>query len=1079
MSRSLPPVLALLLLVTMTPTQAQPDTVVKMTLSYSAVPYIQNGTVSTQQSQVTVTGWTFVPDAYQENFGTDVDGDGRPDAVWCVEVATITMYNVAVASGEWKAVPEYYPLTDLGWEKLSASFTSTTGVQVEGQDDTIAVYPKTQPPIAPINTYPLTVPNPNYNYVGEIVAEGTSASSQQATLHCVAVLGYDQSTGWFLVKDCSQSAQTVYVNGSAATPLIEPWDYFLVPPSVMSLEIGNMLSTVPTGYYVWTSEFPLNPNLVDQLQLNLTQAGLNVANTYVDVYYEETAGPVSALADVETAFENANLPCPAPTVVWEPLWDFITTIPSGYSGYLPIPGPTVFVGALPDVTVQGIDISKGEATVTVTAPQVIPGKASTESVTLTSGPTVTVNGVTVTFPPGSTSATVNVPYSGTGFEVSVGFGFDETVDYAGQTVTLPGTLTLTYELNPPHVTVSNVVAKATPATGGGWNVEIDFNASGVGGDSVSSVQVTAYVNGQQVNLQVQGSNGSYVATGTVPQGQPVTFTITVTGSYGDTVTYEGTVPLPLTSLQVNAQVTSVDEASGQVTLAITISCTGTPSSGTLQIGNTTVTLSQSELSQLAQTGETTVTVNVPVPPATSTLQVEVTLTDPYGNTKTATCTVQLPSSVVKPVTLAVNASETDWTTDTVDLNVTVSGTADTSVYPPGSTLQLTILVEGPDGTELASKTLDVQVSTDGTFQASTTMTVNVSNYVSQSTEVDLEVVAEDEKDGVTAKTSVTAKVARLTVDVGSVRVVRTSPSQVVIELENVGVNAVNCQVTSAEVIVSWNGGETSIDVSPEQLSSGEVRVQASIPPGVAQVELKVEGDHGAIASYGPVQVEVPPPLSAEVSVKEVGATKDTVTLHVEVDVSPDDAECSGTLVVLSDGKELAEKSLSFSGSWSGDVTVNVPSDRGTLTVQVDLSSTVYGSWSGSVSVAYTTAGVQITGLKVSSQPGQVSVSCTFDARWCSVVREEVLIDGKVVYREDERFEPGEHTWTANVSDVSPGEHSVRVVLYDDQGNAYWSNPVSVDVPSSGGLPVLFPFPVPFRRRLKRGVGTTEGVMRGG
>ncbi len=1071
-----PTPILLALLLTIAPVQAQSlDTPVKMTLSYSAIPYVQGGTVSTQQTQVTVTGWMFIPGAYQESFGTDVDGDSRIDTVWCVEVATITAYNVAVGSGEWKAVLGYYPLTDLGWEKLSASFSESTGVQVESQDDTVAVYPKFQPPVNPVNFYPLTVPESNSNYVGEIIAEGTAPSSQQATLHCVAVLGYDSTSGWFLVKDCSQSVETVDVNGTAVTLVVEPWDYFLVPPAVMSLEIGNVLSAVPTGYYVWTSEFPLNPTLASQLSpfLNLTPAGINVANTYINIYYEQTIDPVSALADVEEAFQNLNLPCPAPTIFWEPLWDFVSSIPSTYSGPLPIPGPTFLVGSLPEITVQSIDFSKGKATVTVTSPQMVPGKTSTESVTLSSGPTVSVDGATITFQPGSNTATATVPYSGTGFEITVSVGFDETIEYAGQSVTIPGQMILTYSVNPPHVVISGVNAKATQGTNG-WNVEIDFQAYGTGGDEVTGVIVTAYVNGQQINLQVQGSNGSYVATGTVPSGQPVTFTITVTGTYGDVATYEGTVPLPLTSLSVNAQLASFDQSSGQATVTVTITCTGTPTSGTVKVGNTTVTLTQTQLSQLAQTGSLTLTVNVPVTPGTTSLQVDVILTDAYGNTKTASSTISLHVQVSKPAILAVNATETNWTTQTVDLDVTVNGTVDTSVYPPGSTLQLTLYVKGPDGAQLASKILDVQVDSDGTFQTSTSLDVDVSKYVTQSTEVDLTIVVSDEKDGVTASTTVTAKVAKLSVTVGSVTVTRVSPSQVVIELSGVNVQTVNCQVTSAEVDVAWSGGETSVSVSPDALSSGDVKVQVSVPAGTAEVTLRVIADHGAEATYGPVQVQVPPPLSAKVSVQETGATKDSVTLHVSIDVSPEDAQCSGTLVVLSDGKELAERPLSFTGSWSGDVTVQVSKDRGMLTVQVELNSEPYGSWSGSMSIPYTTAGVQITGLRVSCpSPGTVSVSCTFDARWCSVVKEEALIDGNVVYTSTERFGPGEHTWTANVGNVPSGRHSVRVVLYDAQGNAYWSSTVSVDVPSSGGLPA-FVIPVPFRRRLKRNLRTSAG-----
>ncbi|WP_457615317.1 hypothetical protein [Methanopyrus sp.] len=207
------------------------------------------------------------PDYGQVDFGKDVDGDGRPDHVWCGELASLTLYNVAVAKGWWRPTAGN-ELTPEGLEKREEWFAKVTNIPVEDpQYD--APTASTDPPWFPA-LISLAADSEHPNAVGVVLYAPLATVSRwfvivPPAMHAIVIVGASSNGRYFVVKDCSSIQEPGY-----------NWkrDYYLVPAYSLELNISRAIqdyfnpleqysSIMPVMFFPIPTDGKLPPGLDD------------------------------------------------------------------------------------------------------------------------------------------------------------------------------------------------------------------------------------------------------------------------------------------------------------------------------------------------------------------------------------------------------------------------------------------------------------------------------------------------------------------------------------------------------------------------------------------------------------------------------------------------------------------------------------------------------------------------------------------------------------------------------------------------------------------------------------------------
>ncbi|HII69668.1 hypothetical protein [Methanopyrus kandleri] len=161
-------------------------------------------------------------DAPNTSFGSDIDGDGRVDRIWCAEACAVDMYNLGVAMGWWNGDP----VTPLQYE------ISATG---EHDDDNLDI----------IDAFQAIAGSDAASKVFEVAV--VSLLNRPSVYHAVLVLGAVQegSRRYFVVDDESTS--------DVGELLLVPYDLFLsnLHPGILEffgpVEVVNRLYSVLSG----------------------------------------------------------------------------------------------------------------------------------------------------------------------------------------------------------------------------------------------------------------------------------------------------------------------------------------------------------------------------------------------------------------------------------------------------------------------------------------------------------------------------------------------------------------------------------------------------------------------------------------------------------------------------------------------------------------------------------------------------------------------------------------------------------------------------------------------------------------
>ncbi|WP_456482340.1 hypothetical protein [Methanopyrus sp.] len=135
-------------------------------------------------------------DAPNVSFGSDIDGDGRIDRIWCAEACAVDLYNLGVAMGWWSGDP----VTPLQYEKKA------TGEHDDDNLDIVDAFRAIAGPDAVSKVFEVTV---------------VSLLGRPPVYHAVLVLGAVRrgSVRYFVVDDESTNC--------VGELLLVPYDLFL------------------------------------------------------------------------------------------------------------------------------------------------------------------------------------------------------------------------------------------------------------------------------------------------------------------------------------------------------------------------------------------------------------------------------------------------------------------------------------------------------------------------------------------------------------------------------------------------------------------------------------------------------------------------------------------------------------------------------------------------------------------------------------------------------------------------------------------------------------------------------------
>ncbi|WP_457620367.1 hypothetical protein [Methanopyrus sp.] len=161
-------------------------------------------------------------DAPNVSFGSDIDGDGRVDRIWCAEACAVDLYNLGVAMGWWNGDP----VTPLQYERLATR---------EHDDDNLDIIDAFRAIAGPDAT----------SKVFEVAV--VSLLGRPPVYHAVLVLGAVQkgSHRYFVVDDESTS--------KVGSLLLVPYDLFLsdLNPGILEffgpVEVVNRLYSTLSG----------------------------------------------------------------------------------------------------------------------------------------------------------------------------------------------------------------------------------------------------------------------------------------------------------------------------------------------------------------------------------------------------------------------------------------------------------------------------------------------------------------------------------------------------------------------------------------------------------------------------------------------------------------------------------------------------------------------------------------------------------------------------------------------------------------------------------------------------------------
>ncbi len=254
------------------------------------------------------------PDFAQVQWNTDVDGDGVPDHLWCGEVASLTLYNVAVAEGIWTPCHGPY-LTPLAMERLEEKFHEETGIPVEDTQEDGPVMLST-PPWFPA-LVATAADKSGDNGIGVVVYAPLVTNITQwlqlipPALHSVVLMGCSSDGRYFVVKDCS------YVEEN---PEEYSWkdDYYFVPAYSLELNImsaANYLVSQSTG--VPLVYFPVDGRVPEYLeQYFIGKKTVDLGGGLKATFYVFLANTLSDIMDV--CKELAENDVPVLVIVREP-----------------------------------------------------------------------------------------------------------------------------------------------------------------------------------------------------------------------------------------------------------------------------------------------------------------------------------------------------------------------------------------------------------------------------------------------------------------------------------------------------------------------------------------------------------------------------------------------------------------------------------------------------------------------------------------------------------------------------------------------------------------------------------------
>ncbi|WP_457614146.1 hypothetical protein [Methanopyrus sp.] len=161
-------------------------------------------------------------DAPNASFGSDIDGDGRVDRIWCAEACAVDLYNLGVAMGWWNG----NPVTPLQYERLATR---------ERDDDNLDI----------IDAFQAIAGSDATSKVFEVVV--VSLLGRPSVYHAVLVLGAVQkeSHRYFIVDDESTS--------EVGRLLLVPYNLFLsdIHPGILEffgpVEVVNRLYSTLSG----------------------------------------------------------------------------------------------------------------------------------------------------------------------------------------------------------------------------------------------------------------------------------------------------------------------------------------------------------------------------------------------------------------------------------------------------------------------------------------------------------------------------------------------------------------------------------------------------------------------------------------------------------------------------------------------------------------------------------------------------------------------------------------------------------------------------------------------------------------
>ncbi len=254
------------------------------------------------------------PDFAQVQWDTDIDGDGVPDHLWCGEVASLTLYNVAVAEDIWTPCHGPY-LTPLKMERLEEWFSEKTGLPVEDKQEDGPIMLST-PPWFPA-LVATAADKEGDNGIGVVVYAPLVTNVTEwlylipPALHSVVIMGCSSDGRYFVVKDCS------YVEKNPAEYTWED-DYYFVPAYSLELNImsaANYLVSQSTG--VPLVYFPVDGRVPECLeQYFIGKKTVDLGGGLKVTFYVFLANTLSDIMDI--CRELAENDVPALVIVREP-----------------------------------------------------------------------------------------------------------------------------------------------------------------------------------------------------------------------------------------------------------------------------------------------------------------------------------------------------------------------------------------------------------------------------------------------------------------------------------------------------------------------------------------------------------------------------------------------------------------------------------------------------------------------------------------------------------------------------------------------------------------------------------------